>query len=80
MRVLALPIAAGRRDASGKDGGAMRLLSLPIDKAAARAMKRASATPIEWNCAKGLHCPTFLIRTWACSQCGVSLDVRSRCP
>ncbi len=56
----------------------MKLLNLPIDKAAARAMARQTVTPIEWNCSRGLHCPAFLLRTWACSQCGVSLDSRAR--
>lgn len=57
----------------------MRLLNVPRDTKAQRAFAASiSRAPIEWNCSKGLHCPTFLLRTWACSQCGVSLDARAR--
>jgi hypothetical protein len=35
-------------------------------------------TPIEWDCNKGMHFPAFMLRTWACSQCGIPLDERAR--
>lgn len=56
----------------------MRLLNLPIDKAASRAMNRASATPVAWNCDAGMHEPMFLMRIWACRNCGAPLSLRIR--
>lgn len=46
-----------------------------LRRAFAVSLQRAE---IEWDCGKGLHFPAFLMRTWACSQCGASLDIRGR--
>lgn len=52
--------------------------ALPKDHTVRRAfavsLQRAE---IEWDCGKGMHFPVFLMRTWACSQCGASLGRRT---
>lgn len=44
---------------------------LPVDRAAQKAMRRATATPVIWECARGMHEPVFVGERWACRTCGV---------